>query len=166
MGQTARVVGEDKATGKVVFISVQAQAETGNVAVKVRFPNKDLSLRANSVVRVLVQTASPTRTAFTVNPDGRLGWKTTELPAIVVVRDLETKEYDGKPEKIGKALKLEVQVGVRDREHGLVEVLAVEAPDKKEKLSLKDVLVVTEGAHGLHDGDAVKLEEEEEHDKE
>ena len=34
--------------------ALQAQPETGNVAVKVRFPNPDLRLRAHAVVRVNV----------------------------------------------------------------------------------------------------------------
>jgi RND family efflux transporter MFP subunit len=163
VGQPARLAGQEKATGKVVFISVQAQAETGNVAVKVRFPNKDLALRANTVVRVHVQTRPETERL--VVPEGAL-MEDQSPPAMVAVREVETKEHDGKPEKVGKALKLRVQVGVRDREHGLVEVLGVELADKKEKVSLKNLVVVTEGAHGLQDGDAVKLEEEEEHGKE
>jgi HlyD family secretion protein len=166
VGQTARLAGEDKLAGKVVFISVQAQAETGNVAVKVRFPNKDLALRANSVVRVLVQTHAD-KDRLVVKEVALM--EDQQPPAIVVVRDLETKDHDGKPEKVGKAVKLEVQVGVRDREKGLVEVLGVAAADKKyktEKFILKDLLVVTEGGHGLHDGDTVKLDEEEEHEKE
>ena len=35
--------------GKVEYIADQAEAETGCFAVKVRFPNKDLKLRANAV---------------------------------------------------------------------------------------------------------------------
>jgi RND family efflux transporter MFP subunit len=166
VGQSARLADEAKGVGKVVFISVQAQAETGNVAVKVRFPNKDLALRANSVVRVLVQThAEKDRLVI---PEAAL-MEDQQPPAIMVVRDLVTREHEGKPEKIGKALKLNARIGVRDREHRQVEVLGVEVADKKnekEKFTLKDLLVVTDGGHGLHDGDAVKLEEEEEHDKE
>jgi multidrug efflux pump subunit AcrA (membrane-fusion protein) len=42
--------------GKVAFIAVQAQPETGNVAVKVRFPNPELRLRAHTIVQVHVLT--------------------------------------------------------------------------------------------------------------
>src|SRR5262249_45742554 len=54
--QAAKVVSS-QAAGQVVFIAVQAQPDTGNFAVKVRFPNADLKLRANGVVRVRVLTS-------------------------------------------------------------------------------------------------------------
>ena len=47
LDQTAQIAATQAAEGKVAFIAVQAQPETGNFAVKVRFPNPDLGLRAN-----------------------------------------------------------------------------------------------------------------------
>ncbi|HVY16169.1 MAG TPA: hypothetical protein VHB27_13170, partial [Rhodopila sp.] len=58
--------------------------------------------------------------------------------------------------------KLRALLGVRDRERHLVEILGLEDPEKKEKVSLDDVLFIIEGGHGLHSGDAVRLEEKEE----
>jgi hypothetical protein len=59
-------------------------------------------------------------------------------------------------------------LGVRDREHNLVELLGLEEPEKDgkkgEKVDPHGVLFVTEGAHGLHDDDEVKVEEEEKKD--
>ena len=158
LDQPARVAGDEKPEGKVVFISVYAQAETGNFAVKVRFPNPGNKLRANAVLRVSVQT-EPEKDRLVV-PEAAL-LEDQDPPIVVVVAGVEKKkDKDGKPETVGKALKLQAVLGVRDREHGLVEVLGLEKPgEKKETVPVKDALVVTEGAYGLQDGDAVKLEE-------
>src|SRR5262249_33377649 len=42
--------------GRIVFISDQAQAETGTIAVKARFSNQNRKLRGNMLVRVRVLT--------------------------------------------------------------------------------------------------------------
>src|SRR5262249_24438720 len=83
--------------GKVVFIAVQAQPETGNFAVKVRFPNKDLKMRANSVARVQVQTR-PEEQRWMV-PESALQ-EDQDPPAIVVVQDVKTEKHEGKEEKV------------------------------------------------------------------
>jgi multidrug efflux system membrane fusion protein len=165
--QPARIVrvrsdGKDEAslaTGKIVFIAVQAQPETGNFAVKVRFPNKGLELRANTVVRVQVQTKSE-EPRLTI-PDTAL-MEDTDPPTVVIVADLKAvKNKDGKDEEQGKARKLRVRLGVRDRNERRVEILGLET-DKKEPVSFEDALFVVKGGNGLQDGDAVKLEQEEE----
>jgi multidrug efflux system membrane fusion protein len=164
VGEPARLAEGESATGKLVFIAVQAQPETGNFAVKVRFPNKDLGLRANSVQRLRVLT-QPEKERVMI-PEAAL-LEDQEPPAVVVVRAVETKKgADGKTEKLGKALKVQATLGVRDREQGLVEVLGLTVPKKEdekekkeEKIPLEGTLFIIEGGQGLHDGDAVKIEE-------
>ena len=64
LGMNARIKSAEESatkesvgpTGKIVYVAQQAQAETGNYAVKIRFPNPDLKLKANAVVTVEVQT--------------------------------------------------------------------------------------------------------------
>jgi RND family efflux transporter MFP subunit len=152
--------GEEPATGKVVFIAVQAQPDTGNLPVKVRFPNKDQRLRANTLVRVEVQT-SPEKERITV-PDSAL-MEDQDPPTMVIVEHLEVKKNkEGKDEKLGKARRLVAKVGVRDRRWHVVELLGLEDPEKKETIPLDDVLIIVKGGQGLRDDDTVKLEEEEE----
>jgi RND family efflux transporter MFP subunit len=194
--QPARIVrvrsdGKDEAspaTGKVVFIAVQAQPETGNFAVKVRFPNKGFELRANTVVRVQVQTKSE-EPRLTI-PDNAL-IEDTDPPGVVIVQNLkavkkltpeeqarmkvleakaragsltaaeqEEMKTKGKDEEQGTARKLRAKIGVRDRNEHRVEILGLET-DKKEPVPFEDALFVVKGGNGLQDGDAVKLEQEE-----
>jgi multidrug efflux pump subunit AcrA (membrane-fusion protein) len=176
LGQPARLADSESATGKLAFIAVQAQPETGNFAVKVRFPNKDLGLRANSVKRLRVLT-QPEKERIVIREGALL--EDQEPPAVVVVREVQTKKgADGKEEKLGKALKLEATLGVRETKKGadgkeekLVEVLGLTVPKKEEhgeekkdekkddKIPLKGTLFIIEGGQGLHDGDSVKIEE-------
>jgi RND family efflux transporter MFP subunit len=168
--QPARVVKEEEGQddssapqGKVVFIALQAQADTGNFPVKVRLPNPDLRLRANTVVRVQVQT-QPEKERLTI-PETAL-MEDQDPPAVIIVEHLEVKKNaDGKDEKRGKARKLVAKVGLRDRRWHVVEILGLEDPEKKQTVPLQDVLFVIEGNHGLQDGDDVKLDEEEEEEK-
>jgi HlyD family secretion protein len=159
LGQSARPAG-DQATpaGKVVFLALQAQPDTGNLAVKVRFPNKDQHLRANMVQRVEVLTQQE-------KPRLALPWaallEDRDPPEVVVVRDVKTETKEGKQEKLGKARKLRATLGVRDPGRQLVEIVSLEDPEKKEKVSPEGTLFVVEGGYGLHDDDAVKLEEAE-----
>jgi RND family efflux transporter MFP subunit len=167
-GQPARLSSSDSAesaepTGKVVFIAVQAQADTGNFPIKVRFPNHDLKLRSNTVVRIDVQT-KPEKERLTI-PEAALS-EDQDPPGVIVVVKLETKKNaEGKEEKLGKAKRLKAQVGVRDRRWKVVEILGLEAGEKKESFPLTDALFVTEGGQGLQDDDVVKLDEEEEEEK-
>jgi membrane fusion protein (multidrug efflux system) len=159
LGQPARLAGEQEASGKVVYIAVQAQPETGNFAVKVRFPNKGLALRANTVVRVRVLT-QPEKERLAI-PESAL-MEDQEPPLVVVVKDLKTeKNEEGKEEKLGKARKLRAVLGVRDRDRHLVEIVRLEPLEKGEPAPVREALFVIEGGNGLHDDDAVKLGEDE-----
>jgi multidrug efflux pump subunit AcrA (membrane-fusion protein) len=169
LGQTARLISNQKTApkesgpaGKVVYIAVQAQAETGNFLVKVRFPNPDLRLRANTVVHCQVQT-QPEKERLTI-PEAAV-MEDEEDPFVVVVQDIKTEKNDeGEEETVGKAHKLRAILGVRDREHNVVEILGLEKGEgeKKEKVPLEDELrFVVEGGHGLHDGDEVRVQKEE-----
>jgi RND family efflux transporter MFP subunit len=162
LGQPARLAGA-KAAGKVVYIAVQAQPETGNFAVKVRFPNKDLAQRANTVVRVHVQTR-PDQERLAI-PESAL-IEDQYPPVVVVIQDLKTKKNaEGKEEKLGKAHKLRAVLGVRDRDRNLVEIVRLEGLEKAEVVPVQDLLFITEGGNGLHDDDAVRLEEDEHKDE-
>jgi RND family efflux transporter MFP subunit len=164
--QLARLApaGDAAATleGKVVFISVQAQSDTGNFAVKVRFPNKDLKVRANSVARVQVQTR-PEAERWLVPESALL--EDQDPPGIVVVQDVKTEKHEDKEEKVGTAKNLRAVLGLRDRGRRLVEILALEDPEtdpkKKVKVALADAVIVVEGGFGLKDGDELKVEEAE-----
>jgi RND family efflux transporter MFP subunit len=148
--------------GKVAFISVQAQPETGNVAVKVRFPNRDHRLRANAVVRVDVLT-KPETERLTI-PEAAL-MEDLEHPTVIAVQEVKTEKGPDGENKLGKARLLHAVLGVRDRQRHVAELLGLEDPEKKEKINPQDVLFVTEGGHGLRNGDVVKLQEEEPKDQ-
>jgi membrane fusion protein (multidrug efflux system) len=93
VGQQAHTGGADKkpeeeTPGEVIFIADQAEPDTGNFAVKVRFANADKRLRANSVVRLSLlmdgkECVSLPETA--VQQD-------TEKPTVVVVTDIKEEE--------------------------------------------------------------------------
>ena len=156
--QMARIEGDDAVPpGKIVFIAVQAQPETGNFAVKVRFPNPELRLRANGVFPLRVQT-EPEKKRLTIPESALL--EDQDPPLVVVVQDIKEEEHEGKKLKVGKAHKLRARLGVRDRALHRVEILSLEDPEKKEKIDLKEVQFIVEGGNGLHDDDAVKVEEE------
>src|SRR5204863_273500 len=136
----------------------QAEAESGLLAVKVRFPNRDLRLRANGVVRIRVLT-QPGKACWTV-PEAAL-MEDQDPPSILVVEDIETKKNaDGKDEEVGKARRLQAVIGVRDRVLKQVEVLRLEDPEKKWKGDLESAIIVVEKGQGVQTGDAVKLEVE------
>jgi membrane fusion protein, multidrug efflux system len=152
----ARLVDQPEVTGKVVFVAVQAQAETGMFAVKVRFPNRDGALRAGSAQRVQVLTQQEEK-RVTI-PEAAL-FEDQEEPIVLAVIETEVEE---KKQTIVR--KLRPTLGVRDREHRVVEVLGLEGtdPKKKETFKIEDVLFVTSGGYGLEDGDKVKVEEKKE----
>jgi RND family efflux transporter MFP subunit len=146
--------------GKVAYIADQAEAETGQFAVKVRFPNRDLKLRANSVVRLRVLTR-PGKECWAV-PEAAL-MEDQDPPALIVVEDAAAKtNADGKEEQVGTARRLRAVTGVRDRVLRQVEIVRLEDPDKKWHGDLESALIVVEKGQGLQTGDAVRLEEEEE----
>jgi RND family efflux transporter MFP subunit len=143
--------------GKVAFIAVQAQPETGNVAVKVRFPNPGPRLRAHAIVQVSVLTR-PERERL-VLPEAAIA-EDRDIPTVVAVQDVKTEKKDGEEQTVGKVRKLQAVLGVRDRARRVVEILGLEDPATKEQVALQSLLFVTAGGHGLQNGDTVKLQKE------
>ena len=166
LGQSARIGGLDKATepannaeGKVTYIADQAEAESGLLAVKIRFPNQAIRLRANTVVRLRVLT-KPGRACWAV-PEAAL-MEDQDPPVVIVAEDVETKKNaDGKEEESGKARRLQAVLGVRDRVLKQVEIVSLSDPDKKWKGNLESALIIVEKGQGLQTGDAIRLEVEE-----
>jgi HlyD family secretion protein len=167
LGQAAYVGGLDKSNqtaagpeGKIVYIADQAEAESGLFAVKVRFPNTALKLRASSVARIRVLT-TPSKSCWAI-PESALQ-EDTDPPTIVVVEEVKIKKNaDGKEEQSGKARRLRVQTGMRDRLKNQVEILRFDDPEKKWRGAMEDTPVVVEKGQSLQTGDEVKLEVEEE----
>jgi membrane fusion protein (multidrug efflux system) len=171
VGQVARFGGfkedspsepETDAEGKVVYIADQAEPETGSFAVKVRYSNNDLKLRASSVARIRILTKSG-KECWTV-PESAL-MEDQEPPGIVVVEDVVvTKNAEGKDEQLGKVRRLRAVIGVRDRVLHQVEILSLEDPEKKWHGDLEHALFVIAKGQGLQTGDAVKFDEDEDED--
>jgi membrane fusion protein, multidrug efflux system len=170
IGQPARIGGFAKNSapeaaadpeGKVVYIAEQAEPETGLFAVKVRFPNNDMKLRASAVVRVRILT-KPGKACWAV-PESALQ-EDQDPPSIVIVEPDEKpkKNADGKEEQTGKARRVRAVIGMRDRVLHQVEILSLEDPEKKWHGDLENALIIVEKGQSLQTGDAVKLEEEEE----
>ncbi len=166
-GQSARVGGFDEKSpesgsspeGRVAFVAHQAEPDTGNFAVKVRFPNDKLGLRGNTAVRLLIQT-DPGRACLTLPESAIL--EDQDPPAVIVVEDYKVeKNKDGKEEETGKARKLRVKLGIRDRVLHVVEVVGLEDPEKKWHGTVEGAKFVIERGRGLRTGDAIKLEVEE-----
>jgi multidrug efflux pump subunit AcrA (membrane-fusion protein) len=165
LGQPARIGGFDKdaATeagadpeGKVVYVADQGEAETGSFAVKVRFPNRDLKLRANAVARIRVLT-QPGKACWAV-PESAL-MEDQEPPGIAVVEDVAvTKNADGKDEQTGKIRRLRAVLGRRDRVLHQVEIVRLYDDEKKWHGDLEHALLVIAKGQGLQTGDAVKFE--------
>jgi RND family efflux transporter MFP subunit len=151
-----------EAEGLVAFIAEQAEPETGNFAVKVRFSNKDAHLRANRVLRIRILTKSG-KECISVRESAIQ--EDEERPTLVIVTDVKTAlNAEGKEETTGIARKLQVVLGTRDRTLHQIEIVSLEDsekdPTKKWQGNIKDVLIVVEGGTGLQTGDAVKLEVE------
>ena len=167
IGQTAHIGGFERTAeytadpeGKIVYISDLAESETGTFAVKVRFPNRDLKLRANSVARVRILT-KPGKACLTVPESALL--EDQDPPGIIIVEDVSVvKNADGKDEQVGKARRLQAVIGVRDRYLHQVEIIRLDDTEKKWKGDLEQTLIVIAKGQGLQTGDIVKLEEEEE----
>jgi membrane fusion protein (multidrug efflux system) len=168
VGQPARSGGFDsppgavEAEGEIVFIAEQAEPETGNFAVKVRFSNKEAHLRANHVLRVRVLTG-PGKECLNIKESAVQ--EDDEQPTVVIVTDVKTATgADGKEETTGVARRLKAVLGVRDRTLHQVEIVRLEDPEKDPAKrwtgEVKDALFVVEGGQGLQTGDAVKLEVE------
>lgn len=161
--QAARLAGDKEADpppGKIVFIGVQGQTDTGLFAVKVRFPNPDFKLRANLVQRVEVEV-KPKQLRLTL-PESALV-EDQDPPGVVVMKDIVMKKNkDGKEEKNGKARKLRATIGIRDRTWHVVEIISLMDPTKKNQpVLLDDVEFIVKGVAGLQDDDGVKVPVEE-----
>jgi RND family efflux transporter MFP subunit len=169
LGQAVRVGGVDDPEGKkstgpegrIYFINDQAEVDTGNFAVKVRFPNTQLGLRGNVTLRVRALT-TPGRAALTL-PESAL-IEDQDPPAVIVVNDYKVKEEEGKPPvETGTARKLVAKIGVRDRVNKVVEILGVNDPEEKDrwKGDLETAKFVFQRGQGLRNGDEIRLEAEE-----
>ena len=152
--------------GKVVFIAVQAQPDTGNLAVKVRFPNPKERLRSNTVVHVEVLT-SPEKERLGI-PDSAL-MEDQNPPGVVLAYDVKPvlNKEKLKEEKIGTALKFRARLGVRDRRMQTVEIIGLEnyPEGKNEVPALEEAVFIIKGAQGLEDNEPVKIQVEEEPEK-
>ncbi len=148
---------ESEAVGKVAFVADQADPDTGNFAVKVRFSNKtDSPLRANRLIRVRIQT-QPARQCLSL-PESAV-MEDEEPPSVVIVENIVTgKNADGKEETTGVARRLQVELGVRDRTLHQIEILRLTDPENKWHGDLKEAQFIVTGLQGLQTGDAVKLE--------
>jgi multidrug efflux pump subunit AcrA (membrane-fusion protein) len=171
LGQTARVgaLGEDSSTsstveGSIVFIGPQGETDTGNIAVKVRFPNRDLGLRANTTLRVRVLT-KPGKACRSLPESAFM--EDQDPPTVIAVEDIETKPPVGnaKPEQVGKARILKAITGIHDRVLHQVEILRLEDPEpdpkKRWKGNLENAMFIVAKGKGLQTGDIVKLEQDE-----
>jgi multidrug efflux pump subunit AcrA (membrane-fusion protein) len=151
------------AIGKVVYIADQAEVDTGNFAVKARFPNKGLGLRGNTTLRIRVLTA-PGKACLTL-PESAI--QEDQDPPTVIVVDNYKKEVnkEGKEEETGVARILRVKTGIHDRVLQLVEIISVDDPEKKWQGNLETAKFVVEKGNGLRSGDPIKLEQEEEEEQ-
>jgi RND family efflux transporter MFP subunit len=151
---------EPEAAGKIAYIADQAEPETGNFAVKVRFDNKQVHLRSNRVLRIRILT-QPSRECLALPETAVM--EDEETPTVVIVENIETKKNaDDKEETAGVARRLQVELGLRDRVLHQVEILRLIDPEKdtekKWKGDIKEAQFVVEGGQGLQTGDAVKLD--------
>jgi RND family efflux transporter MFP subunit len=152
--------------GEVVFIADQAEVDTGNFAVKVRFPNNNkLGLGVNTTLRIRILT-TPGKACLYTLPESAL-FEDQDPPEVIVVEDYKQEtpffEFLSKGSQTGKARKLQVTLGIRDRVKHAVEVLKLQDKEKKKDVPLDEtVKFVVEKGQGLRTGDAIKLEVEEE----
>jgi RND family efflux transporter MFP subunit len=156
----ASAAADPEADGQVEYIADQAEPETGNFAVKVRFNNKEAHLRANRVLRIRVLT-QPGKECLSL-PEAAVS-EDQEVPTVVIVEDIKVEKNDeGKEETVGVARRLQARLGVRDRTNHQVEIVGLEDPDKEAKVKwqgeVKDQQFVVEGGLGLQTGDKVKLQ--------
>src|SRR5262245_24448762 len=116
IGQPARTGGfdsgpgaEPEAEGQVEYIAEQAEPETGNLAVKVRFANKDTRIRANRRLRIRGLT-KPGKECLSVRESAVQ--EDEQRPTMVIVTDIKTvKNDEGKEETVGIARRLVAVLG-------------------------------------------------------
>ncbi len=153
---------EVEAEGQIEYIAEQAEPETGNFAVKVRFSNKGTHLRSNHVLRIRILT-KPGKECLSL-PEAAV-MEDEVPPTVVIVENVKTgKNAEGKEEITGVARRLQVELGVRDRTLHQVEILRLIDPEKdpakKWQGDIKEAVFVVEGGAGLQTGDSVKLDVE------
>jgi hypothetical protein len=171
LGQTARIgaLGEDagssaNAEGSIVFIGPQGETDTGNIAVKIRFPNRELGLRANTTLRVRVLT-KPGKACRSLPESAFM--EDQDPPTVIAVEDIQIKPPVGnaKPEQVGKARVLKAITGVHDRVLRQIEIIRLEDPEpdpnKRWKGNLENAVFIVAKGKGLQTGDVVKLEQDE-----
>jgi RND family efflux transporter MFP subunit len=141
--------------GKVAFIGVQAQPETGNVAVKVRFPNPKERIRAHAVVRVHVLT-EPEKERPCI-PEAAIV-ADRDVPTVVAVEAVKTEKKGDEEQTTGKVKLLQVRLGIRSRDQGVVEIRGLQDSATKERVDPTGLLFVTAGGNGLQNGDLVKIQ--------
>jgi multidrug efflux pump subunit AcrA (membrane-fusion protein) len=166
VGQTAQVIGSEGGDssgpqGKVEFIAEQAEPDTGNFAVKVRFPNSEAKLPVNAVMQLRVQTHEG-KPCLAI-PESAL-MEDTDPPTVVVVQETDKKFKNDKGEMVPvyEAIRLKARIGLRDRVKHAVEILGLDDPEKKWHGNVEEALFVTEKGQGLQNDDKVRLEEEDE----
>ena len=84
-----------------------------------------------------------------------------EPPVVIAVDNYKTTEIEGKPAEVGVARILRVKLGIRDRVLQQVEILDVIDPERKWQGTLDTAKFVIEKGNGLRNGDAIRLEVEE-----
>ncbi len=146
--------------GRIAFIADRADPDTGNFAVKVRFPNAAPAgekLRPNTALRIRVLLRK--QTALSIPESALL--EDTDPPNVIVVDEEIKKDKTGKEETVFTARRLQATIGMRDRMLGMVEIKDLKDPDNKWKGDLKEARFVTTKNQGLQTGDALKQEEDE-----
>jgi hypothetical protein len=122
-----------------------------------------MALRANTTVRIRVLT-TPGKACLTL-PESAL-FEDQDPPAVIVVENYKkvTVKEGGKEKEVetGTARKLRAKVGIRDRVLHLVEIISLEDPEKKWTGTMEEARFVVERGQGLRNGDAIRLEVDEE----
>jgi len=155
---------EPEATGRIEYIAEQAEPETGNFAVKVRFDNKVAHLRSNRVLRLRVLT-QPGKECLAL-PETAVN-EDEETPTVVIVESkIEKNPKTGEDETVYRARRLQAELGVHDRILHQVEIVSLTDPDTEAKTKtkwqgeVKDQQFVVKNGQGLQTDDKVKLEVE------
>ncbi|QVL33593.1 efflux RND transporter periplasmic adaptor subunit [Telmatocola sphagniphila] len=159
-GLDAEPAASPAAEGQVVYIADQAEPETGNFAVKVRFANNEAHLRANKVQRIRIQT-KPGRECLNIRESAIQADE--ENATVVIVVDIKTAvNAEGKAETTGIARRVKVETGMRDRTLHQIEILSLDDPEKDPQKrwsgNIREAFFVVEGGQGLQTGDTVKLD--------
>ncbi len=153
---------ETEAAGQVQYIAEQAEPETGNFAVKIRFDNKDAHFRSNRILRLHVETQPPKECLAL--PQSAVSEDEPTPTVVIVEPKVEKDPATGKEETFTAARRLQAVLGLRDREKHFVEILSLSDPDKESKTKwqgeVKDQQFIVEGGQGLQTGDKVKMEAE------